>query len=146
MKILKRNEIGRTMVEMMGVISIISLLTVTSIGGYNVLNRNWKISKIEDGLLKMILVVEGGQAKTMDALDRFLDQALSGMTIETSRIDNCDQQDRRYQHCYRIEFSSLNENIVSYFIENESTKYDTNLQMSADDNLVIEFASSKELR
>ena len=78
MKMLKNQEKGRTLVEMMGVISIISLLSITSIGGYNYLTSKWKISGLEDALLKMVLVVDGSQVKTIKALDRFLVQSMKG--------------------------------------------------------------------
>lgn len=144
MKILK-NENGRTMVEMIGVISVIGLLSITSIGGYNILNRNWEVSRMEDALLKVLLVVEGGQVKTMNALNRFLGQSMPGIDATAAQINICAKKDRRHPHCYKITFPDLNENIVTYFKENAPKEYAVNESLSQDEQLVIEFSSSKNL-
>ncbi len=148
MKVLNKNEKGRTLVEMMGVISIISLLSITSIGGYNYLTSKWKISGMEDALLKTILVVEGSQVKTMKALDRFLSQSMKGVNASSSQINSCELETKRNQYCYRITFTDLDSRVVSYFEELEVSQYRTNKELSDQDNkiLAIEFASSKDLK
>ncbi len=147
MNILNENEKGRTLVEMMGVISIISLLSITSIGGYNYLTSKWKISGIEDALLKTILVVEGSQVKTMNAFDRFLAQSMRGTNASSSQIQSCALKTRRNKYCYRITFEDLDSRIISYFEGLEVSQYRTNQDLTDQDNgtLVIEFASSKNL-
>ncbi len=141
---LKKNEKGRTMVEMMGVISIISLLTITSIGGYKFLTGKIRISNMEDALLKTVLVVEGGQVKTIEALDRFLGHSMKGLNAQAAPLATCALSDRRYSHCYKITFTNLDRTIVSYFKENEVKEYKVG-NTSGGTTLVIEFASSKRL-
>ena len=95
MNILNKNEKGRTLVEMIGVVSIIGLLSITSISGYNYLTSKWKISGMEDALLKTVLLVEGAQLKTMNALDRFFGQSMKGINASADQIDSCVLQPER---------------------------------------------------
>ena len=146
MNFLRKDEKGRTLFEMIGVISIISLLTVVSIGGYNYITRKWKENLIEDALLKTLLVVDGAQVRSMTALNRFLTQSMKGIKAEASKIYTCgDLQTRRNPYCYQIKFSNLDENIVSYFKDSEETSYRVNQNTSKDKTLFIEFSSNKNL-
>ena len=147
MNVLNKNEKGRTLVEMMGVISIISLLSITSIGGYNYLTSKWKISGMEDALLKTILVVEGAQVKTMNAFDRFLAQSMKGINASSSQILSCTLETKRNKYCYRITFEDLDSRVISYFQELEVSQYRVNKELTDKDDgiLAIEFASSKNL-
>ena len=147
MKVLNKNEKGRTLVEMIGVVSIISLLSITSISGYNYLTSKWKISGIEDALLKTVLLVEGAQVKTMNALDRFFGQSMKGINASASQIGTCALKTNRNKYCYQITFSDLDKRIVSYFEDLEVPQYRTNKNLTSKESktLVIEFASSKDL-
>ncbi|MBR6730873.1 MAG: hypothetical protein IKL90_06015 [Alphaproteobacteria bacterium] len=147
MKMLKNQEKGRTLVEMMGVISIISLLSITSIGGYNYLTSKWKISGLEDALLKTVLVVDGSQVRTIKALDRFLVQSMKGFDASASKVDTCELQDRHNNQCYRITFNGVDKKIVSYFEDLEVSQYRVNKGETdaSSGKLIIEFASNKVL-
>ena len=42
---MKRNQLGRSMIEMLGVLAIIGVLSVGGIAGYSKAMEKWKINK-----------------------------------------------------------------------------------------------------
>ena len=54
------NETGRSMVEMLGVLAIIGVLSIGGIAGYTRAMRNWKANEIIDAANKVVVIAETG--------------------------------------------------------------------------------------
>lgn len=145
MRLMKKQEQGRTLVEMMGVISLIGLLTVLSIGGYRFVNGNLSASKIDDALLKSILVVDGGQVKTLTGLDRFYSQAMPGKTVNVESISSCDNKTAAKKYCYKVTLTGESESMSDYFLDSEASEYKVDKTATKEGTIVFEFASNKRL-
>ncbi|MBP5343848.1 MAG: hypothetical protein J6Y85_02080 [Alphaproteobacteria bacterium] len=52
------NESGRSMVEMLGVLAIIGVLSIGGIAGYTRAMRNWRVNEILDAASKVAAMVE----------------------------------------------------------------------------------------
>ena len=60
------NESGRSMVEMLGVLAIIGVLSIGGIAGYTRAMRNWRANEIIDAANKVVVLAETEDAGTAD--------------------------------------------------------------------------------
>ena len=78
------NESGRSMVEMLGVLAIIGVLSVGGIAGYTRAMRNWKANEIIEAANRLAVVAETDQTLTSTAGSNTL--TYSGIGGDTSRL------------------------------------------------------------
>lgn len=71
----KKAEQGRSMVEILAVLSIMTVLSLGAIGGYNYLNTSYQASKIKDGIMKLQTLIEARQVRTEYDVRKFLKKA-----------------------------------------------------------------------
>lgn len=76
MNTLKTNESGRSMIEMLGVLAIIGVLSVGGIAGYSKAMNKFKTNKVADNVSMMVANI-----KTMYAQQK----TYSGLTTDTAR-------------------------------------------------------------
>ena len=75
------NEAGRSMVEMLGVLAIIGVLSIGGIAGYTRAMRTWRANDILDAANKVIVVAETTEEQTATYSDvsTHLDQVAGGV-------------------------------------------------------------------
>ena len=71
MTMLKTNENGRSMIEMLGVLAIIGVLSVGGIAGYSKAMNKFKTNKVADNVSMMVANIKTlyAQQKTYEDLD-----------------------------------------------------------------------------
>ena len=69
MKILKTNETGRSMVEMLGVLAIIGVLSVAGISGYTVAMRSHRTNEIINAASMLYIAAISKNAGNGDSMD-----------------------------------------------------------------------------
>ena len=125
MTMLKTNENGRSMIEMLGVLAIIGVLSVGGIAGYSKAMNKFKTNKVADNVSMMVANIKTlyAQQKTYEDLDNA--EAVSMGVIPDELISNRDagtlinafngavfvsQSDSTVEHdgkAFIIEFDSL---------------------------------------
>ena len=118
----KKNEFGRTMIEMLGVLGVVGLLSVAAIQGYRFINLSLEISQIEDTLYKGLSLVNGKQITTLADLENFFKKArlAKGRNFSVEKVTCPDENEgsSNGRKCYGVRFSQLNKNIVEHFLNN----------------------------
>ena len=80
----KENSNGRTMVEIIAVISIVGLLSIIGFSSFGFVSTNIKYNNIDDVVLKSITQINGGQIREIEFLERFMEKALPGHSVDVS--------------------------------------------------------------
>lgn len=65
----KRNEVGRSMVEMLGVLAIIGILSVTGIYGYTVAMRQYQANEIAQTASMLAIMAQAADHGSGDCLE-----------------------------------------------------------------------------
>ena len=81
------NETGRSMVEMLGVLAIIGVLSVGGIAGYTMAMRKYKANEILNtaSMLSMLArSADGGVGKALDLTNAGLEPPFTGVTMEAT--------------------------------------------------------------
>ena len=112
----KKNEFGRTMIEMLGVLGVVGLLSIAAIQGYRFINLSLEISLIEDTIYKGASLIESRQINSLTDLENFFKKTRMGMGREYV-VENIDcPTKKRGIFCCALKFSHLSKNIVDHFL------------------------------
>ena len=79
-----KNETGRSMVEMLGVLAIIGVLSVGGIAGYTMAMKKYKANEILNTISMLATVAHaqnGGEGLTSSGTDSSLTAASAGLTV-----------------------------------------------------------------
>ena len=60
MKLSRRSELGRSLIEMIAVLVVIAILTIGSLGGYSFLVRKWRENQAIDQVNSLIVGMRAG--------------------------------------------------------------------------------------
>ncbi len=87
-KIIKNEQTGRSMVEMLGVLAIIGVLSVGGIAGYSKAMTKFKINKSMDQVTTLVTKIRTmyGQQKSYEGLD--IEQSVSMGIIPSDMVEN----------------------------------------------------------
>ncbi len=87
-KIIKNEQAGRSMVEMLGVLAIIGVLSVGGIAGYSKAMTKFKINKSMDQVTTLVTKIRTmyGQQKSYEGLD--IEQSVSMGIIPSDMVEN----------------------------------------------------------
>ncbi len=142
MIIKKVQETGRTMLEMLAVLSVIGLLSVVGLQGYRYLNLQFELSLIEDTIYKSIALIDSRQIRSIDELDAFYKRARMGLgrTYTIEEVD-CETQ-KRGTHCYAVHFTNLHKNIIMHFMNDSGPFTATS---TGNTQLTLTFKAKKSL-
>ncbi len=131
----KKTDLGRTMIEMLGVLGVVGLLSMAAIQGYRYLNLHFELSQIEDAVYKGIALVESRQINKISDLEAFFEKTKMGMGREfyVEKVD-CSTE-KRGVHCCALVFPNINKNVVSHFLDDSgpftaSSEGSTNLTLT----------------
>ena len=115
MKQFGKKENGRTMVEMIGVISVVCLLTVVTVQTWGYLSSLFASQRVNDIVLKSILAVNSGAVVEANDLKRFYNKYLPEYNI-SSVARTCRNQKRKNDCTYTVEFLGVNPKIVARMV------------------------------
>ena len=94
---MKRNENGRSMIEMLGVLAIIGVLSVGGIYGYTVAMRKYKANEIAQTMSMLATIAHSanaGQGATTNLQQSGLEQNPAGVALHpTDTVATCSQND-----------------------------------------------------
>ena len=84
---MKKNESGRSMVEMLGVLAIIGVLSIGGIAGYTLAMNRYRANEILDTAAKVAVIAmskNGGQGNTADLGDLDMNRVAGATAISSA--------------------------------------------------------------
>ena len=129
MKQFAKQEKGRSMVEVIGVISIIGLLTMATIHTWGYLNALFASQRVNDIVLKSVLAINTGVIDDADALKRFYQKYLPEYRVSKTE-QKCQNEKKKDDCVYTVVFSDLNPKIVSRMVNDGDGEIYTTTKIS----------------
>ena len=139
MKQFAKQEQGRSMVEVIGVISIIGLLTMATIHTWGYLNALFVSQRVSDIVLKSVLAINTGVVDDADDLKRFYQRYLPEYNVSRTEKE-CENKKKKNDCTYLVVFSDLNPKIVSRMVNDGDGKIYTPSKLS-DTSLQIQMVT-----
>ena len=139
MKQFSKQEKGRSMVEVIGVISIIGLLTMATIHTWGYLNALFASQRVSDIVLKSVLAINTGVVDDADDLKRFYQRYLPEYNVSRTEKE-CKNMKKKNDCTYLVVFSDLNSKIVSRMVNDGDGKIYTPSKLS-DTSLQIQMVT-----
>ena len=81
---MKKNESGRSMVEMLGVLAIIGVLSIGGIAGYTLAMNRYRANEILDTAAKLAVVSMSANSKSANLSDLGIDSLAGGTLVNAN--------------------------------------------------------------
>lgn len=128
------DESGRSMIELLGVLTIMALLSIGGIWGYQYAIASYQAGQIQDIVAKAKVLATSKRATSTQSLEKFLNKTALKSYLNSVKIEETTNSVGRVKRIYKVAFSAVPDTIQTalYARKSNFAKMDIMLAPSQD--------------